>query len=264
MAADSVAFVNLPPAFVAGGTRTVDSNDRPSPMATMVLCQDEKVIQVVNPVIAGIGSSVQLCSDAQLAIDMLGRWRFDAVLVDCDAIPRGMDVIRQLRRSTSNRTSVAFALLERTPASSAFEAGATFVLNKPVSRDQARRVMRTARGLMMLGCRRYYRRPLVTPVTFVNSARHPFQFSTVNISEGGMRVNGPHPLSQGQVGTICLDLPDVGASIIARVEVVWSREQDSGLRFLNIANGGAAILRTWISRSFEEELAAMKSASQRH
>lgn len=231
-------------------------------MSALILSRDQEAIRSFHPVLASAGSRLQFCTDPELALEMLERWRFDAVVVDCDAIPLAMDVLRYLRKSPSNRTSVAFALVERTSASIAFAAGASFVLNKPVTREQVRAILRAARGVILLGSRRYYRRPLVTPVTFVNSSCQALQLWTVNISEGGLKLQGPRAPSQGERGTVTLKLPETEESIIAGVEVVWANPQEAGLRFTNIVDGGRAILCGWISKSFEQELAAMKPASQ--
>ena len=230
-------------------------------MDTLVLCRDEKVLQTIWPVVASTATA-QLCKEPRLAIEILARWKFDAVVLDCDTGPQAMDVMRFLRLSPSNRKTVAIALVDGIPTSTAFAAGATFVLNKPVTRERARSVLCAAQGLMILGRRRSYRRPIVTPLTFVNSSRQALYLSTVNVSEGGMMVKGPRVPSQGDSGTVSLTLPEIDTPIVASVETVWSRPNHAGLRFTTIVNGGAATLRDWIRKSFEQELAATKPARQ--
>lgn len=231
-------------------------------MNTLVLSRDENAVRSFYPVLASAGSAAQLCTEPELAMEMLARSRFDAMVIDYDGVPRALEVLRCLRKSPSSYTAVAFVLVDRTPASFAFANGATFVLNKPVTRDQVQRILRAAQGVMILGSRRYYRRPLVTAATFVTSARESLQLWTVNISEGGLRVEGPRVPAKGERGTITLQLPQTEGPIISGVETVWSSEEEAGLRFTNIVDGGRAILRDWIRKSFEQELAAMKPASQ--
>lgn len=264
MAATSTQFINQTHVHTAGGPPSVSPQAGGLRMSTLILSRDQEAIRSIHPVLVSTGSAAQLCTDPELAREMLARWRFDAVVVDCDAIPQAMDVLRFLRRSPSNRTAVAFALVDGTPASIAFAAGASFVMNKPVTREQVRSILRAARGVMILGCRRYYRRPLVTAVTFVTPSRQALQLWTANISEGGLKVKGPRVPSEGERGTVTLKLPEMETSIIAGVQVVWSHShsQEAGLRFTNIVDGGGAILRDWISKSFEQELAAMKPVSQ--
>ena len=230
-------------------------------MSTLIVCNDQQALRNIHPVFAGTGNTLQLCADSDLAIAMLARWRFDAVVVDCDALPKAMEVMRFLRNSSSSRTAVAFALVERTSASIAFAAGASFVLNKPVSREQVRTILRAARGVILLGSRRYYRRPLVTALTFVTPTGQALKLSTANVSEGGLKIEGSRVPPQGERGTVTFRLPETEASIIAGVDVVWSKSQEAGLRFTNIADNGRILLRAWIDKSFEQELAAMKPLS---
>lgn len=231
-------------------------------MNTLILSHDDEAVRSFFPVLASTGSRAQLCQDAERAMEMVASTRFDAIVVDCDDVRGSMDVLQYLRQSPSNRTSVAFALVSSTAASVAFAAGATFVLNKPVTREQVRSILRAARGVMILGSRRYYRRPLVTPATYVTAAREAIQVWTVNISEGGLKITGPRVPAPGERGTITLNLPDTQAAIIAGVEVVWTKPQEAGLRFTNLVDGGRTVLSEWISKSFELELAAMKPLAQ--
>lgn len=227
----------------------------PAPrMETLFLCRDEKTIAAFSPLLQSTGTATQVCSDPDLAVEMLAHWKFDAVIIDCDGIPKGLDVLRALRAAPSNRTAVAFALVNTTTVGTAFQMGASVVLNKPIARDRARSAVHAAFGLMLLGRRRYYRRPIVLPATFRHPSGQAFQAWTVNLSEGGAALRSATLPEAGEHGTLVFQLPEMWGRIEAGVEVVWSQGGQCGVRFVHIQNGGLNSLRDWISASFEQEL----------
>lgn len=224
-------------------------------METLFLCRDEKTLAAFSPLLHSAGTATQVCSDPELAVEMLARWKFDAVIVDCDEVPKGLDVLRVLRTAPSNKNTVAFALVNDTPVGVAFRMGATFVLNKPVAKDRARCALQAAFSLMLLGRRRYHRRPISVPAAFVHSSGAELKVQTVNISEGGACFSAKDMPEPGDEGTFIFELPGSGAPIIAAVEVVWSKAGRAGLCFRRVLNGGLHALRGFIDESFQEELA---------
>jgi len=227
----------------------------PARMETLFFCRDEKALAAFTPVLDSTGTATQVCSDPDLAVEMLARWKFDAVIVDCDDMPKGLHLLQSLRAAPSNRSTVAFALVNHTPVGSAFRMGATFVLNKPVAKERARCALQTAFSLMLLGRRRYHRRPVNVPATFVSASGTELRVQTVNISEGGACISAKTLPAPSQEGTFVFELPGHPAAIVAAVETVWSQGGRAGLSFSHILNGGLHTLRRWVYESFREELA---------
>ncbi len=228
---------------------------RPVPhMETLFLCRDDRTLAAFSPLLQGAGTETQVCSDSDLAVEMLAHWKFDAVIIDCDGVPKGLDVLRALRAAPSNRTAVAFALVNTTTVGTAFRMGASFVLNKPIIRERARSALQAAYGLMLIGRRRYYRRPIVLPATFRAAHGREFQTWTLNLSEGGAGLQSSSVPAVGEQGTLIFQLPEMLGRIEAGVEVMWSQSGRCGVRFVHIANRALNSLRDWISQSFEQEL----------
>src|SRR5260370_24516284 len=73
-------------------------------------------------------------------------------------MPSGPAILRELRQGRSNKSCIAFAIVHgRTTVQQAFEMGANFVLDKPISLERATRSVRAAQGLIMRERRRYQR-----------------------------------------------------------------------------------------------------------
>jgi len=223
-------------------------------METLLLCRDNKTVATLFPLIQGTGAGAQVCSDADLAVEMLARWRFDAVIVDCDEVPNGLDVLRSVRAAPSNRNAVAFALVNNTSVGTAFRLGATLVLSKPIARDEARSALQAAFSLMLLGRRRYHRRPIEVPAMFTRTLGQELRVHTVNISEGGACISAALVPNVEDRGSFVFELPGRPTPIVATAEVMWSRAGRAGLRFEHVLNGGLHSLQEWISESFKQEL----------
>ncbi len=82
----------------------------------------------------------------------------DAALVDCDNLKGAVPVVQGLRSSASNKNSVTFAILDGdTTTLQAFQMGANFVLQKPISALNAKRRRGAAINFMIREQRRYFR-----------------------------------------------------------------------------------------------------------
>jgi hypothetical protein len=73
-----------------------------------------------------------------IAIEVTGRRHIDGFVIDCDDVRGATDTLATIRNGRSNKLSVVFAVLNgQTSDSAAVEAGANFVMGKPV-RSQIR------------------------------------------------------------------------------------------------------------------------------
>src|SRR6266853_300902 len=66
-------------------------------------------------------------------VELSARRHLDGFVIDCDGVERAMDLLAQIRGSRSNKLSVVLAVVNGTTSvSTAVDAGANFVLGKPV------------------------------------------------------------------------------------------------------------------------------------
>lgn len=218
---------------------------------TLLLCRDPQALNVLHPLLQSAGTDTQLCSIPDLAVEMLARWRFDAVVVDCDGIEGANDVLRSLRAAPSNRTAIAFALVTgNTTIREAFEMGATFVLDKPLSKERARASLQAAYGLMLYNRRRYHRHPVLLPAVFVPAGGTETEVTILNISEGGAGVDGAWRLQPGQEGRLLFELPGQERGMVAPAQVVWANKGRAGLQFRKLCGATAWQLHRWLAEKF--------------
>jgi DNA-binding NtrC family response regulator len=123
-------------------------------LKSLVLCSDEKVVRVLRRVLSDLEIAVQHCENAETAIRIITRQRFEAVIVDCDHATSATEVLKSIRSAPCNKRAVAVAIINgQTGLRSAFEMGAHFVLYKPVSMERAKVSFRAAHSLMKRGRR---------------------------------------------------------------------------------------------------------------
>jgi len=227
-----------------GGKAAYDLNSMP--LETLVLSQDAQVLGVLRPVLAELGLGVQTCTAADSAGQMLRKRKYDAVVIDCD-VPGARPFLNSLRSGSSNRTSVIFVIINRsTTLREAFDLGANFVLDKPVTPERAGRTFRAAEGLMARERRRYIRHHTTLPVRLSFGDIKDLRGEGTNLSEGGMRVRLKSGLALGTVAKLKFELSTGGGILEVLGEVVWSETETCGIRFLHVAPAVREKLEQWL------------------
>ncbi len=221
-------------------------------LESLLLSRDPQVLRILQPTLEKMSIAVEVCSGARSGTEIISTEKFDAVIVDCDDLQGGLEVLQQLRKSPSNRSSIVFAVLNgQTTTQRAFEMGANFVLQKPISTLNAMRCFSAGFGLMVRERRRYFRYPVELGVVVTVEQNREVRVTTTNISEGGMAVLARGVLPKNGPVKLAFTLPDNRASIEAKGEIVW---QDAagrvGFRFLEISRACREQLDTWL----EEEI----------
>ena len=136
-------------------------------LESLLVTRDQQVIGVLRSTMEKLSIDVEVCHGAHSGSEILGSEKFDAVIVDCDDLEGGLEVLESLRKSPSNRNSVTFAILNgNTTTQAAFDMGAKFVLQKPISVLNATRCFSAALSFMLRERRRYFRHPVEMVVAF--------------------------------------------------------------------------------------------------
>src|ERR1700746_4146345 len=103
-------------------------------LESLLVSRDAEVVRILRPTLEKLQIEVEVSNAAKSGADVLSSSKFDAVIVDCDDLQGGVDILRSLRNTPSNKSSVSFAILNgKTTPQQAFEMGANFVLQKPVT-----------------------------------------------------------------------------------------------------------------------------------
>src|SRR5262249_55054174 len=170
-----------------------------------------------------------------------------------------LDLLRNLPDFTANKSAVSCAILnDLHQKASAFQAGANFVLERPLELKAAQRTVRAAYPMMVRERRRYFRLPVETP-TFVEVEPNPeFKANSVNISEAGMAILSPVQLRVGQAIQMRLRIPGSPDFVTIPGEICWVDDASgrAGVQFLEISKTVAEALAAWLLARLEEKIPA--------
>jgi CheY-like chemotaxis protein len=218
-------------------------------LESLLLSRDSEVVDILKPVLEQLSIHVEICQGSRAATDILGSSKFDAVIVDCDDVPGGIDVLNCGRKGKSNRNSTAFAILNgSTTTQQAFDLGAKFVLQKPIAPVNARRCFEAALGFMERERRRYFRHPVEMPVTIVFDHGQEIKATTTNLSEGGMALGVTGQLPDSKIVRVIFTLPGMTFPMDPKAESAWADGTGRvGVRFLDMAKSSKEQLENWLA-----------------
>jgi DNA-binding response OmpR family regulator len=227
---------------------------------SLLLSQDPNLVRVVKPTLEKLSIDVELCKEARAATDLLISEKFDAVIVDCDDLVGGLEVLQGLRETPSNRNSVTFAILngKKTTTQDAFTMGANFVLQKPISVLNASRCFNAAVNFMIKERRRYFRQPIAMGVKVVLGDKQ-WKAESTNISEGGMALTIREALPKGEIFQLKFTVAEVSLNMDVEAEVAWADMKGRvGFRFQNVPASSQQQLERWLDDRMEKEFPGAK------
>jgi len=214
---------------------------------SLVLCRDPEVLRTLCPLLFDMDMSVELCLGSNGASRILRRHRFDAVIVECERDGNGFNLLQQLRADTPNQKTIAVGIVnDYQQMKEAFATGANFVLSKPISAEDASRILRFTRGAITRMVRRFLR-VAVHHLSHVDIEGMIDPAFILDLSEGGMAMQCLAPVRQGQVLNISFLLPGTGTVVSGKGVVVWCDPTGrTGVEFDEISDEQRAALKTWV------------------
>ena len=223
---------------------------------TILLSSDIRTKEILCNVAQRMTIHIVTCCDAEVAIRKLCRSKFEGIIVDL-AFDGGLEFLQKLRSTTSNRSAICYAILRRTlEQTQAFQAGANFVFEHPLSQASAMRVLQASYSLMVRERRRYFRYPLEASVRVKRGGDSEFEVSSLNLSETGLCLNSSQSMQVGDKLQLRLVLPGDTDALSLDAEVCWNQASGKvGVQFCNIAPKVDRALRTWLAERLEDTLA---------
>jgi DNA-binding NarL/FixJ family response regulator len=228
-------------------------------LQALVLSRDTETVRVMRAALNDLSITCEASMLPERATELLAKRKFDAVVVDCDDVEGAPEVLRELRKSPSNKRAMAFAVVNgTTTVKDAFEMGANFVLDKPLTAERAMRSLRAAHGLMKREHRRYFRTRVEAEVQLITPGGQQLRGTITNLSEGGVA------LQMSEVGTA---LTALKTSVIVKLrfalpgrcrleakgEVIRADSgRGVGLRFLHLEQKMQRELEQWLGQQMEQ------------
>jgi CheY-like chemotaxis protein len=242
-------------------TTEVEPRKASAPKATigvrvLLVSGDIQVIDTVCESMGKMAMHVDICSDFASATGKLCHSKFEALVVDFKDRGAALDLLKMSREMTSHKAVVVLAILngnEEMP--SAFRAGASFVLVKPLSPAALMRTLKISYPLMVSEKRRSFRCPMQIPVYVSMGAKPEIISTSVNISEVGIALTRLPQLQPGDRVALRLTLPHTQDAIRLKAEVCWRDQAGSaGMEFVQVPALVKEQLVSWLAARLEEYL----------
>ncbi|MGD0824708.1 MAG: response regulator [Terriglobales bacterium] len=225
---------------------------------SLLISRDASLLGVLRPALEKISVSVQVCAQAEPSSELLMKHKFDAVIIDCDDLQNGFSLLQSLRYTQSNAKSVSFAVVNgKTTTQEAFQSGANFVLQKPLTPLHAARCLNAALNFMVRERRRYFRHPVDMPLRISLPQNREMTATATNVSEGGMAIRVLGKLAKDAQAQIRFTLPGGKVSLDLKGEVAWADGTGhAGIRFLEVPQSSQYHLEQWLTERLQEEMPA--------
>ena len=225
-------------------------------LESLLISRDAALLGVLRPTLEKMSVNVEVCAATDTGSDLLGKRKFDAVIVDCDDLQGGIDILIGLRNTHSNASSVAFAVLNGTTTTQeAFRLGANFVLQKPLTPLNATRCFNAALNFMLRERRRYFRHPVEMPVRISIPDGPELNATATDLSEGGMAIHVAGKLPREVVANLRFTLPDSHTSLELRGNIAWANSSGkAGIRFVEVPQSSQYQLEKWLTDRIQTEL----------
>lgn len=224
----------------------------------LLVSADIQTIDLLCYYMGKLAMHVDVCSDFASAARKLCHAKYEAIVVDFKDATAALDLLKASREMTSHKAAVVIAILNANDEMpSAFRAGASFVLVKPIPPAVLVRTLKVSYPLMVSERRRYFRCPVRIQVQVSGGSRADFMATSVNISELGIALTSSPALRVGDQVVLQLALPGPPVSAKISAEVCWrDNEGNAGLEFVQVPAVVKEQLKSWLGERLEESLHA--------
>ncbi len=230
---------------------------------SLVLCRDPETLGILRPLLSEFDMGVEVCLGLSGARHVLHRPDLKTVIVECDEDGVGFEFLEALRRERPQAGPVVVGIVnDYSSLQLAFAHGANFVLSKPISLDDAKRILRMARGFVTRMVRRFLR-IAVHRLAHVRIAGLDEPAFLLDLSEGGIAVQALEPLSVGQRFGLTFLLPGTAEELQGTGQVIWADNSGrAGVEFAELADTHRLSLKQWIDAHADRPAPSVASATE--
>jgi len=219
-------------------------------MKILLVDDEPEICRMIKAMVQPLGVEVRTSSDSREAASILEQEKFDGIMLDV-AMPGldGFQLAQKIRTTPPNQQAPIIMITGMDDVDTmrrAFEAGVTFFIGKPISRERVYAIFRTARGAMLAERRRNARLPYRTAVNCVWEEER-FTATSINISEGGMGLESSGGAAEGNVLTLEFNMPESKQPI--RVTGKIRSKDASGrtsIEFIDPSEASRGVIREYI------------------
>lgn len=222
----------------------------------LTLCRNQQCLQQLARALEEFELRQQCCASAQEALELMARGNYSALVLDFD-IPGAAQLTRLARLGPLDRRPVVFAMIgASTDIGGAFQAGANFVLYKPLATEQLTRSLRAARGFMRADRRRSRRHKAETVVYLLYGKSMAIPTLMIDLNDEGLSIQAAQPLPAVDEVPIHFLLPGSRRAVEGKAELVWADDSGrAGMFFRELSGASKRHLKSWLARKSSNKMA---------
>ncbi len=214
----------------------------------LLMCREQASLPVLVGALETLEIDEEMCASPEEAMELLALAHYSALVVDF-SLPGAAQVAHMARLAPAPRRPVVFAMIgARTDIAGTFEAGANFVLYKPLVAEQVLRSLRAGRVFMLPDRRRSSRRQTESMVYLRFGDVCPVPALVLELSEDGLSVQAAEPVPAAEV-PLRFILPGTTHLIEGSGEVMWADDGGrAGILFRDLPAASRRQVKAWVAR----------------
>ncbi len=189
----------------------------------LIVDNEPATCELIERTVNVAGMNALVLNNSSQAARVLSGAKFDLVFLNFHMnSPDGVELARQVRQTRSNRTTPVILISDdQRPSvvSIGFEAGASFMLYKPIDKDRLQKILRVTQNTVETERRRTRRIPVQNRVRLWSGAED-IEGETIDMSLSGMLVRARRTLAPGTRVQMSLHLAPGTKPIIGQGSVV--------------------------------------------
>lgn len=228
----------------------------------LLMCREHESLRMLVGALDEFGIDEEVCGSEPEAMQLLALGYYSALIVDFD-LPGAAQVVHMARMAPAKRRPVVFALIGAlTYVGSTFQAGANFVLYKPLVREQMERSLRAGQAFMRPDRRKSKRQKIESLVYLRFGDVCPVPALVLEISEDGLSVQASEPLPAAEL-PLRFILPGASCMIEGSGEVTWADDSGrGGIFFSHLSPSARRQLKTWLAKRDKKKLSKLRAAGR--
>jgi hypothetical protein len=216
-------------------------------LSSMVVSRDWPEISVLECILGGLHIRVDVEPEPKHVPAKLAKSKIDALIVDCD-LDGASKFLDDLREELNTVPLLIIGSPSRRRELKS--ADATFIFEKPISVEQAVHKLSAARNLIVNGRLRYHRHPVDLPVSVSYGRGKRLAADLLNLSQGGVAIHTDQAITLPSTVYVAFTLPGNKLKLSAEGEIVWRKESDAGIRFVNLSGRKTRDLQLWLAKQY--------------
>ena len=214
----------------------------------LLMCREHESLSMLADALETLAIDQEACVSAPKAMELLALGYYSALLVDFH-LPGAAQVVHMARLAPAQRRPVVFAIINALiDVGSTFQAGANFVLYKPLVREQVLRSLRAGRVFMQPDRRQSPRQKTDSLVYLRFGDVCPVPALVLDISEDGLAVQASEPLPAAEL-PLRFILPGTTYMIEGSGEVTWADDSGrAGIFFSELTPTARRQLKAWLAK----------------